>query len=119
MTYSLDFRKKVLKVKEREGLSFSQVSNRFDIGISTIVRWSKNILPQPSRNKPATKIDMPALKRDVEKYPDAYQYERAIRLGVSKSGIGFALKRLGVTYKKNTHSSQSLRYRTAYLPAED
>ena len=43
---------------------------------------------------------MEALKRDVEGYPDAYQFERAKRLGVSRQGIWYALKRLGVSYKK-------------------
>ncbi len=32
------------------------------------------------RNKPATKIDMIALARDILEYPDAYQYERARRI---------------------------------------
>jgi hypothetical protein len=41
------------------------------------------------------------LAQDVKNNPDAYQYERAKRLGVSKQGINHALKRLGVTYKKS------------------
>lgn len=100
MTYSHDFRKKVLSIKEKESLSFAKIAKRFDIGIATVVRWAKNIESKTSRNKPATKINMEALMRDVEAYPDAYQYERAQRLNVSKTGIGYALKRLGVTYKK-------------------
>ncbi|SFI79179.1 IS630 transposase-related protein, partial [Nitrosomonas sp. Nm34] len=43
---------------------------------------------------------MEILAQDVKNYPDAYQYERAKRLGVSKQGINHALKRLSVTYKK-------------------
>ena len=43
---------------------------------------------------------MEALKQDVETYPDAYQYERAQRLGVSQRGIGYALKRLAMSRKK-------------------
>ena len=35
------------------------------------------------RNKPATKVDMEQLRRDVEKDPDDYQWERAKRLGVT------------------------------------
>ena len=38
---------------------------------------------------------------NITKYSDAYQYERAERLGVSQSSIHSALKRLKVTYKKN------------------
>lgn len=43
---------------------------------------------------------MEALKKDIEEYPDSYQYERAERFGASQSGIYWALKRLDVTYKK-------------------
>lgn len=107
MTYSRDFREKVLFIKEKESLSFAKVAKRFDIGVASIVRWAKNIESKKTRNKPATKIDMEALKKDVEAYPDAYQYERAKRLNVSQMGIGHALKRLGVTYKKNPKSSTS------------
>ena len=39
---------------------------------------------------------------DVKKYPDAYNYERAQRLNVSTSGIYCALRRLEISYKKNT-----------------
>ena len=101
MTYSIDFRKKILEVKEKENLSFTQLSKRFCVGRNTIFTWTKSLEPKTSRNKPATKINMEKLKEDIENHSDAYQYERAKRLGVSASGIGYALKRLGVTYKKN------------------
>lgn len=107
MTYSLDFRQKVLHVRAKEKLTFIETAKRFDIGLASLVRWSKDIIPQKTRNKPATKIDMEALKKDIEAYPDAYQYERAERLGVSKACIWYALKRLKVTYKKNSQASQS------------
>jgi transposase len=117
MTYSVDFRKKVLDIKEKEGLSFAKVAERFSIGIASVVRWTKNIDAKIKRNKPATKIDMELLKKDIEEYPDAYQYERGERLGVSAMGIGHALKRLGVTYKKNPQSSKSKPRKTiCFLP---
>ena len=47
----------------------------------------KKILPLRTRNKVSTKIPIDRLKEDVAQYSDAYQYERAERLGVSKSGI--------------------------------
>ena len=110
MTYSLDFRKKVLAVKEREKLSFEDVALRFGIGSkNTVFRWSKKLEPCQTRNKPATKIDMEALARDVALYPDAYQYERAQRLGVSESCVQAALKRLEISHKKNAGASQSQR----------
>lgn len=107
MTYSIDFRHQVLKIRSQEGLTFEEAAQRFGIGKQTIYRWSKNCLPQKTRLKPAIKIDDKSLIQDIGQYPDAYQRERAHRLGVSQRGICWALKRLGVTYKKNSESSQS------------
>lgn len=106
MTYSLDFRLKVLSVKEKEGLSFAKTAERFCVGLASVVRWSQKPEPQTNRYKPPIKINMEALKQDILLYPDAYQYERAERLHVSATGIWHALKRLGVTYKKNSSTSQ-------------
>lgn len=100
MTYSIDFRRKVLLIKEREELTFEAIAERFGVGKASVFRWSKHIEAQRTRKKPATTIDMVALARDVERYPDAYQYERAERFGVSQRGIGAALKRLGISWKK-------------------
>lgn len=107
MSYSLDFRKHVFKAKEEEKLSLSETSRRFKVPYRTLQRWQKRIDPITKRNKPATKIDMDALKKHVEDYPDAYQYERAAVFGVSSNCILYALRRLKISHKKNTDSSQS------------
>ena len=39
MTYSLDFRLKVLSVRAKDGLSISEVAARFDVGVANVVRW--------------------------------------------------------------------------------
>lgn len=116
MTYSSNFRRKVLSVRSNEKLTIVEVAARFCVGIASVTRWLKNPEPQKTRNKPATKIDMVALAQDVLDNSDAYQYERAKRLGVSEKGIGHALKRMGVSYKKNVKSSKSGRHQEAYLP---
>lgn len=105
--YSLDFREKVFEVKEKEGLTFEEVSKRFHIGIATLFRWQKKIEPITKRNVSSRKIDMETLKKDVEKNPDDYQWERVKKFKVSQSAIFYALKRLGYTYKKNVLSSKS------------
>ena len=105
--YSLDFRKRVLAIKEKEQLTFQQTSDRFDVSIRTLFSWIKRIDPKLKRNKPATKIDMEALAKDVEKNPDRFQYERARDYGVSQWAIGRALRRLNIRHKKNSESSQS------------
>ena len=100
MTYSLDFRTKVFRIKEKKGLTFEQVSDHFDISIRTLFRWQKKLESTMSRNKPATKINMDRREKDIERHPDDYQWERGKRLGVTQSAIHYALQRLGVSYKK-------------------
>lgn len=119
MSYSLDFRRQVLAIKAKENLTFAEAATRFGVGKASVMRWSKCVYPQKTRNKPATKINMQALVADIKHYPDAYHYERAKRLGVSHMGICHALKRLGVSYKKNAEASQGQTRRTACLPAKD
>nr|MBS9767835.1 IS630 family transposase [Flavobacteriaceae bacterium] len=87
MAYSLDFRQRVFNIKEKEGLTFQEVSDRFSIPIRTLFRWQNRIEPKTKRNKPATKIDMEALAKDIKEHLDLYQYERAKKFGVSQSAI--------------------------------
>ncbi|CAA2929498.1 hypothetical protein ARSQ2_00590 [Arsenophonus endosymbiont of Bemisia tabaci Q2] len=47
--------------------------------------------------------------KDVEQYPDAYQKERAERFGICQKAIWQALKKIGLTYKKNSTSSENRR----------
>ena len=100
MTYSLDFRQKVLSVRERDNLTFAQVADRFSVGIASVVRWSNCLDIKPYVRIKVRKIDLILLAADVEKYPDSYQFERAERFGVCQKAIWQALRRLGVTYKK-------------------
>ena len=83
-----------------------QAAAHFGIGITTLVRWRDRIDPIPTKKR-IPKIDLELLKKDVEMHPDAYQYERAQRLGVSASFVWQYLHRLGYTVKKNFKKSQS------------
>lgn len=115
MTYSFDFRRKVLSVREKEGLTIAQVAARFDVGVASVVRWLKQ--PEPkAHGYRRRKIDIDALALDIEQYPDSYQSERAARFGVHQNAIFHALKKLKISYKKNSEASQSKRRRAAYLP---
>ena len=113
--YSICFRKQVLVIKEKEKLTIRQVAKRFGISVRSVVNWLQRLEPKTKRNKPATKIDMQTLKEDVDTHPDAYLYERALRLKASISGIYSALKRLDITYKKNAQSSQSGSRKAFYI----
>ena len=113
MTYPLQFREKVFATKDKFDLTFEETSQRFDIPIRTLFRWQQKIAPCVTRDKPASKIDMDALARHVDDYPDAYLHERATVFGVIFQAIHCALKRLGISYKKNSTASKSQR-RGAY-----
>ena len=78
MAYSLDFRKRVLSHQDKNGLTQYDTADLFDLSVRTLYRWRQRIEPKTTRNKPATKIDMEALKTYVEAFPDKYQYEVAL-----------------------------------------
>lgn len=99
MGYSVDFRKRVLASKEKNKLTFEETAERFDVSLRSLFRWSKEVEPK-KRKQHKTKIDMHALARDVEEHPDAFQYERAERLGVCSNAVLYALRRMGYSRKK-------------------
>ena len=52
MTYSLDFRRKILAIKTSERLSFSEVARRFKIGRDTVFVWTQRVYtPKGTKNK--------------------------------------------------------------------
>mgnify|MGYP002700716903 CR=1 FL=1 len=119
MTYSKDFREQVLGVRIRDGLTFEQVASRFSVGIASVVRWSNSLDVKAYTRSKHRKIDPELLAQDVEAYPDAYQEERAARFGVGVSAIHYALKRLGVTYKKSSEAPESRRREATVLSGDD
>ena len=70
MTYSPDFSRKVLEIKKAE------IAQRFKVAVARVIRWNKTSKAKRTRNK-QSKIDMAALKQDVELCPDTYHYKRA------------------------------------------
>lgn len=106
MRYSLDLRQKVLSMKAKNNWTFQKTAEHFEICIRTLFRWSKRIEIKPYKAY-KTKIDIEGLKKDVELYPDAYQYERALRLKVSKFCIYYTLKKLKISYKKKPKAPKS------------
>ena len=107
MTYPLEFRKKVMEVKAKHGLTYQQTANRFCIGKNAIIRWHRCLEPKHCKDRPSIKLDILKLQHDVEHYPDACQYERAERLNVSSSCVFYALRRIKISFKKNFCSSTS------------
>ena len=105
MTYSIDYRKQVLS-SIADGITIREAALFY--GLSTIHSWQQNLVPKTKRSKAPTKIPDDALIEDVKRYPDDYNYERARRLNCSKTGIFNALKRLGISQKKDLRTSKSV-----------
>jgi transposase len=102
MRCSKDIRKRVLAFVASGG-SKAEAARRFEVGEASVYRWLKpggleHKRPGPLR---AHKLDWEALRRHVEKYDDLTQAERARHFGVSRFCIWNALKKLGLTRKKN------------------
>ena len=119
MTYTTSFRRHVLAVKEREGLTFAEAAERFSVGIASLVRWSGKLEPKVYRRQRGLKLDLEKLAQDVRDHPDAYQHERAACFGVTPKAIWQALRKIGVTYKKIDGAPEGERRRTAVLPGKD
>tara|TARA_B100001123_G_C14981941_1_gene895991 strand:+ start:32 stop:412 length:381 start_codon:yes stop_codon:yes gene_type:complete len=119
MSYSKDFRRQLFKIMEEEKLTTKEASKRFGISIRSVFRWKHKSEPARTRNKPATKIDMKLLKKDIDEYPDGYLDERAERLRVSRTCVFYAMRRLKVTYKKNAYASKTRRRTARYLQKKD
>ena len=107
MTYLIDFRKQALS-SIADGMTIREAALFYGLSTSTIHSWQKNLAPKTTRNKPPTKIPNEALLKDVEQHPDDYLYERARRFNCSKTGMHTALKRLGISQKKDLRASKSL-----------
>ena len=107
MTYETSFRKQVFKIKEKEKLTYEQTSKRFGINIRTLFRWKHKPIDTQRRNKPATKINMAGLKKDIDNRPDDYNDERAARFKVSTHAIWAAMRRLKISHKKNSKTPTS------------
>jgi transposase len=114
MTYSEDLRKRVMAFIETGG-SITAASERFKVSRWCIYDWKKRKVLAPERKRPCTpwKLNPEVLKAHVEAFPDAYQRERALALGVSHHAIYYGLKRLGITLKKH----RSLRREKGGLPS--
>ena len=104
MAYSPDLRKRVLGFIETGGKK-SEAARRFTFARSTIDRWLAADDPLTIK-KPGPKkmrvINEEALRKHVTDYPDLTYKERAAYFNVSVSCIGYGLRKLNITRKKDT-----------------
>jgi Transposase and inactivated derivatives len=93
-----------------EGHTEKETAATFKVSTATLWKWKNQLkelgeLSPKKRKETWRKINPEKLRKYVEDHPDAYQHEIAGAFGVRLYAIQKALKRLGITRKKN-HSIQ-------------
>ena len=89
-------------------MTFAEAAEFYNLSPTTIQNWKRRVHSKTTRQTKPYKIPDDVLLNDVKEHPDDYQYERARRLNCSKTGIHHALKRLGISQKKDLRTSKSL-----------
>ena len=106
MAYSIDLREKVIEYLE-EGNSQRSASKVFNINLTTVNEWSQKYHKTGSlevTKPPASfkKIDPAKLMEFIDRHPDAYLSEIALKFNCSEMAVSKALRRLGITRKKRS-----------------
>ena len=91
-----------------DGMTFAEAAEFYNLSPTTIQNWKRRVHSKTTRQTKPYKIPDDLLLSDVKEHPYDYQYERARRLNFSKTGIYHALKRLGISQKKDLRTSKSL-----------
>jgi transposase len=102
---SYDKKIRIQAVKYRENHTQAETEEAFGVSVSAIKDWQKLMKETGDLgNKPikrsGRKIKEETLRADVEKYPDDFNSERAVRFGCTGEAIRLALKKLKITRKK-------------------
>jgi len=105
MAYSLDYRERAMGLLT-EGKSQTEVAELLGVGRKTVGEWKKR---QESghlgTNYPSSRgayiINEEAIRAHLDQQPDAYLSELAAVAGGTVQGIRHALKRMGITRKKD------------------
>lgn len=109
MTYSVDFRKKVVAYV-KDGSRQAEAARRFGISLWCVRDWLGRTDLRACQQGVARqgKLDKEALRARVRAYPEATLQEHAVHCGVDRSTVGKALKRLKITRKKRRSNTQSV-----------
>jgi transposase len=105
MTYSTDFRKKVLEFMNR-GHTMREAAGVFDIALDTVTKWNRKLLKTGSlkdapRRAGFRKLDPEKLRAHVAAHPDAYLAEIGEAFGCNESAVRKAFAKLKITREKN------------------
>ena len=107
MAYSNEVKRLAMKYIHVDKRTQIYTCEHLLISLTTLKTWLRlyeegTLYEVKPRSREGRKIDDKALIAYVLEHPDAYLSEISCVFGVTDSGIYRALKRLGVSYKKNT-----------------
>lgn len=118
MAYSADIKRLAMTMITVDKHDYEYICKTLKIALTTLTRWinlnKNNVLYNiKPRSNASRKINDDALRAYIAQNPDAYLYEIAEHLSVSRNGVHQALKRLKISYKKNTNLQRTRRRKTA------
>jgi transposase len=106
MAYSKDYVERAVAYKQ-EGHSFNELREAFGIPPNTYYDWEEKLnnghYEITVKRERSRKIDKEALREAVKQKPDAFLSEHAEQFGCTPVAIHLALKKLGITRKKNIY----------------
>ncbi|SUN08242.1 transposase [Streptococcus acidominimus] len=111
MAYGIDFRKRVIAYKN-SGHSKQETCKVFGISRNTLYLWEKQLETlgtleiSPRKRKPF-KIPLDQLEAYVEAHPDAFLREIAEQFNCRPQSVWMALKKIGITLKKDNKLSRT------------
>lgn len=107
MAYSNDLRKRVIEYVLSGGRK-TDAAKRFDVHRQTVQKWIRNYklnakIPVAKKTGPKSsrKLSEKKLLQVISTQPDATLKELALEFSVHYSTIFYALKKLGISRKKN------------------
>lgn len=106
MAYSVDFKRLAVRLLDIEKKTQEEVVVNLQINPTTLTRWLKldregKLYEVKERVRKGRKVSDKELRAYVEAHPFAGLIEIGEAVGLSRSGTHDALKRLGISYKKN------------------
>ena len=106
MGYSADLRLAAVKRYLESGDTYAETGKIFGVDSSSVQRWVRQYketgdLSDKPLHRGFKKIDPDKLRTYVKERPDDTQQEIADEFGCSNQAVSKALKRLGITRKKN------------------